>query len=839
MKKTIKKILVSIFLFTASHILAQDSLVCHWTFDDPNDLTKATTGNNLILIGNHQAVAGPESENGAVHIGVGSYYIAAHGMDASGGGNRVNEFTLVVDIKVPQLNRWYCMYQSNQSNTNDGEWFINPSGMIGVGATGYTHSLIEPNEWYRLAVSVKNGFRYDYYVDGQLATVGSPGSVDGRFSWGITTLLFADENGEDNPLDVAEIKIFSKALTNEEIASLGGYGHSIVDEPTTSFHTYLQSPTPTSIYVCWHDFRDISSHIEYGSTEALGNSLAGTTHKFNNYYIWHWAKLTGLQPETTYYYKIVTDTMETEIKRFKTQPNNAAEKGHVRFTVIGDNRTDIDRHAWVIEKMKEKMTELYGDNIEDSLNCVLNVGDIVTNGNNLSEYKAEYFDPVAPISGAVPFMISIGNHENEAQYFYDYMKYEDFDGAEGEKYFSFIIGRVLFVSINSNWQLRNATQLTWLDNLLNDAQHNDNIDWIFTFCHHPGRSELWPDGNTHYVQNQIIPILKKYAKVDMLMYGHSHNYERGAVQEGNVRLLLSGGGGSALDRWGMYGNQTNYPEIQRSFDHYCYVLFDVDIENKKYTATTYSMGHLDKLLDNVIIDQFTRDKADQTPPNNPVLVAPDSGAVVDFPIVLQASTFSGKGEIMSSHFQLSTSQGNYTGLLVNSIRDFEDLYYDTGPPNFESINLNEDIDLTALSLDNSNLEDGKQYWWRVRYRDKNLQWSDWSKENSFTFGTSSQVAIEQGLKIKTNTLHANYPNPFNNYTRISFEITDRTMLQLTIFDVKGRIVKRLVNGYTNSGYHQLLWDGSDEAGKIVSSGLYIIRLESSDFSQVRRAFFLK
>ena len=839
MKAALKIILILSLILTVPCLWAQDGLVGHWTFDDPNDLTKAATGNNLILIGNHQAVTGPESENGAVNIGVGSYYIAAHGMDASGGGARVNEFTLVMDIKVPQLSRWYCMYQSDQSNQNDGEWFINPTGMIGVGATGYTRSLIEPNEWYRLSVSVKNGSRYDYYVDGQLAQVGSPGGIDGRFSLGITALLFADENNEDNPLDVADIKMFSRALSNEEIASLGGYGHSIIDKPTTSFHTYLQSPTPTSIYICWHDFQNISSHIEYGSTEALGNSLTGSIHKFNDQFIWHWVKLTDLQPETAYYYKIVTDTMETEIKRFKTQPNNAAEKGHVRFAVLGDNRTDIDRHTWVIKNMKEKMIELYGENIEDSVNCIINVGDIVTNGNNLSEYKAEYFDPVAPISENVPFMISIGNHEHEAQHFYDYMKYEDFGGAEGEKYYSFKIGRVLFIALNSNHQLRNGTQITWLDNLLNNAQQDDSIDWIFAFCHHPGRSELWPDGNTDYVQNQIIPTLNKYSKADILMYGHSHNYERGAVQEGNLRLLLSGGAGSALDRWGMYSNQTNYPEIHRPYDHYCYTLFDINIENKKYTATTYSLGHLDKLLDTVIIDQFYRDKANQNPPNTPTLIVPDSGVSINFPIVLQASEYAGRGEILSSQFQLSSTQNNYTNPVINKIRDFEDLYFDTGPPNYEPINLNEGIDLSKLTLNNVDLEDGKQYWWRVRYRDKNLQWSDWSKESSFTFGAPSHVLNESGIKIKANRLYANYPNPFNSSSTIRFDLQKKENVKLIIYDIRGKIIKELVNTTILAGEHSIFWDGKDIAGNAVTSGIYYYQIVTSSFIDVGKAILLK
>jgi hypothetical protein len=835
---------VTIFLFYILFVLsfqsnAQENLAGHWTFDDAANLTTAAIGNNLILMGNHSAVPGPDENDGAVQIGVGSHYIAPHGIPANGWGSNVNEFTIVMDIKVAQLNQWYCLYQTNQTNQNDGECFINPSGRIGVGATGYTNDIFEPDEWYRIAVVVRNGYEYDYYVDGQLALIGSHGSIDGRFSLGVTVLFFADENQEDNLLDVADIKLFSKSLSAEKIQELGGYGHEINDDPPTDLHTYLQTPTATSIFVCWHDIPNTNSHIEYGQTEALGFNLNGTVHQFNDLYRWHWAKLENLQPETGYYYKIVLDSLESPIRRFRTQPPDGNNSGHIRFAVVGDNRTDIDRHTWVMENMKTKMVELYGENYEDSVNCVLNVGDIVTNGNNLSEYRAEYFNPISSLSGNVPFMVSIGNHEREAQHYYDYMKYEDVGGSEGEKYYSFVIGRVLFVAINSNSSLRNAAQIEWLDNLLNSAQQNENIDWIFTFCHHPGRSELWPDGNTNYVQYQVIPTLLKYDKVDALMYGHSHNYEQGATQEGNIRLLLSGGAGSALDRWRMYSNQTNYPEIQRSFDHYCYVIFDIDIVNKKYQATTYSLGHLDKILDNVVIDEFYRDKANELPPEKPSALYPEAGTIAYPPLILQASGFSGSHDLMSSHFQLSGFQGNYSFPLVNKIRDFEDLYFDTAAPNYEIIDLNEGIDLTKINVSILNLEQGATYYWRVRYRDKNLQWSEWSEESSFIFEPPSRVEENLKFNIQKNELHTNYPNPFNSSTIINFDLKESASIEIIVFDINGKIVRNLDSGIYVSGSFQVEWDGLNNSGEKVATGIYFIKLETSKFVKVIRAVYLK
>lgn len=840
-----KKFLIVLFLFMAQNLTAQDGLVGHWTFDDPNNLTQAEVGNNLILLGSQTAVAGPDSTNGAVNIGVGSYYIAAHGIQPNGGGSRVNEFTIVMDIKIPILGRWYCFYQTDATNTDDGDWFINPSGAMGVGATGYTDAIFQADEWYRIAITVKNGSRYDYYVDGETALIGSAGGIDGRFSMGVTTLLFADQNGEDNALDVADVKIFSRALSNSEIEALGGYGHNSVFVPTISYKTYLQTPTPTSIYVCWHGQAGDSETVEYGTSESLGNSTPSESIVLSSQYIWRTAKLTGLQPETVYYYRVTADTLSTEIKRFKTPPVNGKKTGHVRFAVYGDNRTDIRMHEQVIAAMKNKMKELYGENLEENINCVLDVGDIVTRGSSLMQYKAEYFDPITPISGNVPFMVSIGNHEGEADYYYQYMKYEDFGGAEGEKYYSFRIGRVLFIGLNSNWQLRNDTQITWLDNLLSVAQNDTSIDWIFAYNHHPGHSEIWPDGNTDYVQDRTIPTLKKYSKVDMLMYGHSHNYERGAVRDGNLRLMLSGGAGSALDRWGMYSNQTDYPEIQKAFDHYCYAIFDIDIVHKKYVATTYSLGNPPtssfggKWRDNEIIDHFFRDKAHEEGPDKPVPVSPVADAEVGSSIELQASPYSGSDEMMSSRFQVTTSQGNYDSPIVDVIRDFEDLYWDTGAPDYLPVNLNAGIDLTKFTAKSGYLEEGKKYWWRVQYRDKNLQWSAWSDEGSFEVKIQSAVSDKPVAMVKKYRLYTNYPNPFNPATTFRFDLQKQGDVLFRIYSADGALVKTLMDQNLAAGEHVLIWDGTDKTGIHLPTGVYFYKIQANNFRDMGKAVLLK
>jgi len=87
---------------------------------------------------------------------------------------------------------------------------------------------------------------------------------------------------------------------------------------------------------------------------------------------------------------------------------------------------------------------------------------------------------------------------------------------------------------------------------------------------------------------------------------------------------------------------------------------------------------------------------------------------------------------LSSPFQLTDSEGNWQNTITDEIRHWENIYGDTGAPDYIPIDMNADIDLSRLDVEN--LEDGNTYWWRVCYRDQNLKWSEWSEPVEFTFG---------------------------------------------------------------------------------------------------------
>jgi hypothetical protein len=191
-----------------------------WEFNIPGSWGKATVGKDLELVGGgFVATEGPSAGNGAVRVPKGSYFKASHSL-AAGSDGGVGEYTLLFDVRLPELALWYALVQTDMANQNDAEVFIKPEGTIGVGATGY-HGLVSAGIWYRIVVSVKQGSWFRYYLNGDF--IGEYTGWDSRFLLSPDgMLLFADENGEDADIDVAGAAIWGEALDDESVKALGG-----------------------------------------------------------------------------------------------------------------------------------------------------------------------------------------------------------------------------------------------------------------------------------------------------------------------------------------------------------------------------------------------------------------------------------------------------------------------------------------------------------------------------------------------------------------------------------------------------------------------------------------
>lgn len=88
-------------------------------------------------------------------------------------------------------------------------------------------------------------------------------------------------------------------------------------------------------------------------------------------------------------------------------------------------------------------------------------------------------------------------------------------------------------------------------------------------------------------------------------------------------------------------------------------------------------------------------------------------------------------------------------------------------------------------------------------------------------------------------LHQNHPNPFNPTTRIRFEVGARVPVTLEVFDLRGALVRRLVNEERGPGSYVAEWDGRNEGGERVTTGVYFYRLSAGDFSETKKMVLLK
>ena len=88
-------------------------------------------------------------------------------------------------------------------------------------------------------------------------------------------------------------------------------------------------------------------------------------------------------------------------------------------------------------------------------------------------------------------------------------------------------------------------------------------------------------------------------------------------------------------------------------------------------------------------------------------------------------------------------------------------------------------------------------------------------------------------------LHQNYPNPFNPTTQIKYDLPEDAMVNVTIYDMMGRVVKTMVNSQQNAGFKSVRWNATNDKGTPVSAGLYLYTIQAGQFRQTKKMVLLK
>ena len=133
---------------------------------------------------------------------------------------------------------------------------------------------------------------------------------------------------------------------------------------------------------------------------------------------------------------------------------------------------------------------------------------------------------------------------------------------------------------------------------------------------------------------------------------------------------------------------------------------------------------------------------------------------------------------------------------------------------------------------------GSRLEWRIRVPLGTYYWSVQAIDSAYR---ASEFAAEMVIDTapRASRLHQNAPNPFNAGTRIGYDLAAPGFAKVAIYDVAGRLVRTLVNGQKAAGRFEVRWDGRDDAGRRVASGVYVCRMSSGSFDDARRIALVK
>lgn len=507
-----------------------------------------------------------------------------------------------------------------------------------------------------------------------------------------------------------------------------------------SIQPYLQNAEPHSIDILWEaDFQD-TSYVEWGPTDSLGNVNVAFDTLLNGTHHLYSSRIEGLKRFTDYCYRVRTGTQVSEIFKFKTPPYAADEKP---FSLIA--MSDMQRDGAFPDKFQEIVEEgvlaffdsEMGGHISENVALLMVPGDLVVNGNNFNSWRREFFNPVAQLSSSVPVYPVLGNHENNSTYYFRYFNLPT-NGTEGfeEHWWFKDYSNVRIIGLNSNGSFAGSEQLAWLDTTLENTCAADSVDFVFAQLHHPHKSELWTPGESGFT-GQVIERLEKFSsdcnKPSIHFFGHTHGYSRGQSRDHKHLWVNVASAGGAIDNWGEFPN-FDYDEFSVSQDEYGFVVVDVLAGSEpEVKLRRISRGDQDEVLNNVIRDSLTITVKDKLVAQPKALYPIGSVSLPPECVELKSSPFQGlemSDEHGQSHWQIADVELGFGDPIFESWKNHENWYYD--------VDTQAEDDLTDELA--TGLEELNTYMWRVRYRDKEFNWSTWS--DSVVFSTGLSIAPE-------------------------------------------------------------------------------------------------
>ena len=216
---------------------------------------------------------------------------------------------------------------------------------------------------------------------------------------------------------------------------------------------YLQSPTPSSMVIGWETAVSSQSLVEYGLTSALGQQSSGTSIASGGGAFIHHVELSGLTPDTRYYYRVISGTIISATHFFSTPPP-LTDETPFRFIAYSDCQYGSNgiKHREVIDEgVISFCAQEYGLPLDRSLSFSLVPGDLVSTGSNHSHWQDHFFAQAKLLYRHVPLIPALGNHEADAQYYFDYLQLPTNGTAGYEEHWHYLDHRnVRVITLDTN-----------------------------------------------------------------------------------------------------------------------------------------------------------------------------------------------------------------------------------------------------------------------------------------------------------------------------------------------------------------------------------------------------
>jgi UDP-2,3-diacylglucosamine pyrophosphatase LpxH len=314
---------------------------------------------------------------------------------------------------------------------------------------------------------------------------------------------------------------------------------------------YLQAATPTSVVIRWRTDVLTRGIVHFGKTQNLLDRNAQDTVLVTE----HKIKLDGLEPGMKYYYSIGSfkDTLQGGPDNyFVTLPPPGTEALY-RIAAVGDcGNNSVNQRA-----VRDQLIKYIGS---DYLNAWILLGDNAYYTGRDAEFQSNFFnvykDNLLP---KYPLYPTPGNHdyydgdstEEKVQHTHQVAYYQNFtmpvDGEAGgvashnPAYYSFDLGNIHFLSLDSygieqdQYRIYDTLgpQVQWIKK---DLEANGHKGWVIAYWHHPpytmGSHNSDKEMELVHIRENFIRILERYG-VDLIVCGHSHDYERSKLIKGH------------------------------------------------------------------------------------------------------------------------------------------------------------------------------------------------------------------------------------------------------------------------------------------------------------------